>query len=89
MKLEPQKETTIDVDVGLHHASPPLSYCGKSPWWISCEYCGRPRSLCAVIVVALGNLFFWLVRFIATAFSRVSVGVALDPARRKSVTFSR
>ena len=36
----PQYDTTIDVEVGLHHASPPPSHCGYSPMWISCEYWG-------------------------------------------------
>ena len=71
-----QYATTIAVEVGLHHASPPLSYCGKSPWWISCEYVGTSRSgpVGPVNVVLLGKLPFWLVRFDAIALRRLSVG---------------
>ena len=36
----PQYSTTISVEVGLHHASPPLSNSGYSPVCTSCEYCG-------------------------------------------------
>jgi hypothetical protein len=63
-----------------------LSNCGYSPWWISCEYCGTPRSIVApVIVVALGKTFFWFVRSDAIALNRLTLGLALEPTRRKSV----
>jgi hypothetical protein len=38
--------------------------------------------VCPFIVVALGNVFFWFVRFEATALYRVTTGDAVLPARR-------
>src|SRR5690348_16715551 len=35
---------TISEEVGLHQASPPLSYCGYWPLWTSCEYRGTGSS---------------------------------------------
>src|SRR4051812_5593601 len=87
---EPQYATTIDVDVGLHHASPPPSNCGYSPWWISCENFGTPRlTVFPFIDVALGKVLFMFVRLETTALYRVAVGVAVDPARRSSVSRNR
>ena len=45
----------MDVELGLHHASPPPSNCGYSPAWISWENEGTCRSTVLVIVVALGT----------------------------------
>src|SRR5687768_7565543 len=44
---------TIAVDVGLHQASPPPSYCGYSPACVSCESGGTARSR-AIPARALG-----------------------------------
>src|SRR5204863_5489847 len=83
-----QYPRTIDVDVGLHHASPPPSYCGYWPAWISCEYAGTCRSTVFVIVVAEATYGFVLIGSDATAPRRVTVGVAVDPAARRSVTLN-
>ena len=65
---EPQKRTTMAVEVGLHHASPPLSNSGYSPWCVSCENGGTFEVVhLAIIVDALGNVLCWFVRFEATA----------------------
>ncbi len=44
MGLRPQYSMIIWEEVGLHHASPPLSYSGYWPLWISCEYRGTTSS---------------------------------------------
>src|SRR3954468_18942556 len=49
----------MDVDVGLHHASPPPSYCGYWPAWISCEYAGTASSMPSAPPSAVGIDGFW------------------------------
>src|SRR3954447_26136243 len=87
--LLPQYSTTISVEVGLHHASPPLSNSGYSPRCTSCEYCGTssvtpsaPPSAPAATDVSSGNAE-------AIAPTERTIGADVVPCVRYSVTRSR
>jgi hypothetical protein len=77
----------MDVDVGLHQASPPLSNCGYSPAWISCEYCGTASFLPAPTPTGLGIAGFALRGSEANAPTIRTAGETPPPP--KSVTMSR
>ena len=72
---------TIAVDVGEHHASPPLPHCGNSPRWIIWDDCGTGRSVVAVIVVTLVGIER-VANGAATALTAYKVGVERLPFGR-------
>src|SRR5256885_9793330 len=75
----PWNATTMDVDVGLHHASPPPSYSGNSPAWISCENVGTSRSI-GVPAKRLGMSYLNAAEVIAASIR--TVGDTTKPERR-------
>src|SRR5207245_4308785 len=82
----PWKESTIEVEVGLHQASPPPSYWGNSPVCVSCESVGTGRSTAAPSK-RLGIAKLNAAEVIAATMR--TVGVIASPALRYSVTTSR
>jgi hypothetical protein len=72
----------MEVEVGLHHASPPPSYCGYCPAWISWEYGGTFSTIPSAPPSAVGIAGFWLGASDVTAPIRHSLGVAVVVALR-------
>src|SRR6185295_18566153 len=81
----PQYLRIIAVDVGLHQASPPPSYSGNSPRWVSWEYWRTALSEAAP-PKALGMSYFAAAEVIAPTIHTVGVAV---PLARYSVTRRR
>src|SRR5438552_12969198 len=79
----------MEVEVGLHQASPPLSNCGYSPAWISCEYAGTFNSRPSAPPSGLGAYGLALGISEATAPRASTVGAALLPGVLYSVTRKR
>ena len=77
-----QYATTIAVEVGLHHASPPPSNCGYWPVWISCEKRGTASSIPSAPPGGLGTYAFAFGMSEATAPTEDTVGAADEPGSR-------
>src|SRR5262249_40058938 len=83
-----QYPTTIEVDVGLHQASPPLSYSGYWPLWISWEYAGTLSSMPSAPPSGLTGTVLRSGTRDAIAPTERSSGRTRLPGRRYSVTRS-